>query len=230
MNFTEIEKLLQIKFTDQSLIETAFTHRSYLNEHRDYQNPSNERLEFLGDAVLQFLTSEYLYKNYTESPEGVMTSFRAALVRTETLGDTAKELGFGEHLLMSQGEIASGGQHGQHTLANTFEAVIGAIFLEAGVDSCRTFLEKYLFSKMEEIIQTKTFKDSKSALQELCQEKYNVTPAYKLLSEEGPDHNKQFQVGVYVNKKLIGEGAGNSKQRAQQQAAALALEKISNKR
>ena len=226
MNYKDIEKILQIKFEDQSLIETAFTHRSYLNEHRSYTNPSNERLEFLGDAVLQLLASEFLYDNYSQSQEGELTSYRAALVRTESLAESAATLGFGEHLLLSQGEDASGGREGPHILANTFESVLGAIYLETDLETCRSFLERTLFPKIEGIIETKTFKDHKSLLQEVTQEKYGQTPTYKVTEEQGPDHSKHFKIGVYLGKEQLGVGEGSSKQRAEQDAATTALEKI----
>lgn len=229
IDYKKIEETLAIKFSDQSLIETAFTHRSYLNEHRGYKNPSNERLEFLGDAVLQLLTSEFLYNNYAQSQEGELTSYRAALVRTESLAESATQLNFGEYLLLSQGEDASGGRESSHILANTFEAVLGAIYLETDLVTCRKFLEKALFIKIDSIIAAKMFKDKKSFLQEITQEKYDQTPIYNVTEEWGPDHNKHFKVGVFLGKELLGVGEGSSKQRAEQEAAGAGLEKIGKK-
>lgn len=224
----KIESTLGVTFTDRSLLETAFTHRSYLNEHQDYPNPSNERLEFLGDAVLQVLTSEHLYHHY-QDPEGLLTNYRASLVRTESLAETAQELGYGEFLLLSQGEDASGGRESAYILANTFEAVLGAVYLETDLETCRQFLEKTLFPKIETIIAENRYRDSKSLLQEATQEKFGITPVYQVIKEWGPDHNKHFQVGVHLENKLAATGEGNSKQRAEQMAAQGALEKLEDK-
>jgi len=208
------------------LLQTAFTHRSYLNEHRSYKNPSNERLEFLGDAILQFLISEFLYSQYPEEQEGVLTSYRAATVCTPSLAAESQRLGYGEKLLLSKGEEASGGRTKEYILANTFEAVLGAMYLEnLDINLCREYLTKELFYKITDIVAEKSYKDFKSQFQEIAQEKHGATPLYKVLKEWGPDHDKRFLVGVYLGKEQIAEGVGNSKQRAEQEAARLGLEK-----
>lgn len=225
MDKQKIEELLNLEFKNEELVQTAFTHRSYLNEHSDYKNPSNERLEFLGDAILQFLSSEFLYNTYTKAPEGELTNIRAALVNTGSLGEESKKLGFGEHLLMSKGEEASGGRSREYILANTFEAVIGLIYLEHGIDACRTHLTKNLFYKVKDIVDNNKFKDYKSSFQELAQAKVGSTPIYRVLEEVGPDHNKVFKVGIYIGEKLYGSGQGSSKQKAEQAAAKNALDR-----
>ncbi|MDP2873895.1 MAG: ribonuclease III [bacterium] len=224
MDQKDLEKTLGVKFKKDSLLQTSLTHRSYLNEHHDYPNPSNERLEFLGDAVLQFLTSEFLYKNYPDQPEGNLTNFRAAVVCTTSLAEESRRLGYGKHLLLSHGEEASGGSEREYILANTFEAVLGAIYMNSGISHCRTFLKKELFYKIEAIVDKESYKDNKSRFQELAQEKVGVTPVYKVLEEWGPDHAKHFRLGVYLEEKLVGQGEGISKQRAEQEAANNALD------
>ncbi|MEK7595844.1 MAG: ribonuclease III [Patescibacteria group bacterium] len=222
----KIEELLEVKFKDKELVKTAFTHRSFLNEHPDYKNPSNERLEFLGDAILQFLSSEFLYHNYPKAPEGNLTNFRAALVNTTSLAEESRRLGFGEFLFLSHGEEASGGRNREYILANTFEAVIGLIYLENDVETVRVYLTKQLFYKVKHIVENNKYKDFKSAVQELSQAKMNQTPLYKVVDQWGPDHNKTFKVGIYVGEKLFGEGEGSSKQRAEQMAAKNALDNL----
>lgn len=224
MDIKDLEKVLEIKFKNLTLLQTALTHRSYLNEHHDYPNPSNERLEFLGDAVLQFLTSEFLYKNYPQQPEGDLTNFRAAVVCTSSLAEESRRLGYGKYLLLSHGEEASGGREREYILANTFEAVLGAIYLNSGITKGRQFLQKNLFCKIDAIIEKESYKDNKSRFQELAQEKVGVTPVYKVLEEWGPDHAKHFRVGIYLEDKLVGQGEGASKQRAEQEAANNALD------
>ena len=224
MDLEKVEKVLEIKFLDTELIRTAFTHRSYLNEHKDYKNPSNERLEFLGDAVLQFLSSEYLYNTYPSSPEGSLTNFRAALVCTPSLAEESKRLGFGEYLLLSRGEEASGGRDREYILANTFEAVLGSIYLDHDVDTCRKYLTKNLFYKVKAIVDNNRYKDYKSGFQELAQAKINQTPVYKVIEEQGPDHNKMFKIGLFIGEKMYGSGEGASKQKAEQASAKNALD------
>ena len=219
---------LKDKIKNSDLFKTAFTHRSYLNEHSEYKNPSNERLEFLGDAVLQLLSSEYLYKNYPDRPEGELTNYRSALVNTRSLASEAKRLGYGELLLLSKGEETSGGRESEYILANTFEAVLGAFYLEDGLDFCREFVERELLYKVGEIVQKKLYKDSKSVLQEAAQEKFGVTPQYKLLDTWGADHEKMFKIGVFIDGKPFGEGEGNSKQKAEQLAAIKGLDKLNS--
>jgi ribonuclease III len=225
IDFTKIEKKLQIKVQDKELFTTAFTHRSYLNEHPQYELPSNERLEFLGDAVLQLLSSEYLYANHP-NPEGDLTNFRAALVCTESLAEEAARLGYGEFLLLSRGEEASGGRDREYILANTFEAVLGAIFLQNGIEKCREFVTKELLYKVDRIIRERSYKDAKSEFQELAQERLGITPTYTVVDSWGPDHEKSFKVVVHLGREEYGVGEGASKQKAQQEAAINALDKL----
>ena len=214
-------------FRDTLLLETALTHRSALNERISQANESNERLEFLGDAVLEIATTEFLYHNFPEEPEGTLTAYRSALVKTTTLAEAAGELGLGDRLYMSKGEEATGGRSNPSLLADTFEAVIGALYLDQGFDEVKDFLHAHLFPKFQAIQQQKLYKDAKSGLQELVQAAGYSTPEYIVKSEVGPDHDKQFTVVVKVGGVERGEGSGKSKQQAQQAAAAQALEKMS---
>lgn len=214
------------KFENKKLLEHAFTHRSYLNENPSWKLGSNERLEFLGDAVLEFITSEHLYKTYEKEPEGRLTAYRSSLVKTETLAVLAEELNFGGKLKLSKGEDDSGGRQSEYLLADTFEAFIGALYLDQGIPVCRQFLEKTLFSKLDQIVATKAYKDYKSVLQEIAQEKVNFTPVYKVLDQWGLDHQKTFKVGVIIKGKQEGTGEGSSKQRAEVEAARDALESL----
>ncbi len=225
-NFDKIKILLEIVSDNETLFKTAFTHRSYLNEHPEYTNPSNERLEFLGDAVLQLLSSEYLYEKYPNSPEGELTNFRASIVCTQSLAQEAKRLGYGAHLLLSNGEDATGGRDREYILANTFEAVLGAIFLEKGIDTAKAFVSKNLLYKITEIVDKEKYKDAKSMFQEKAQELKGLTPQYKVVDSWGLDHEKTFKIGVYIGDELYGMGEGTSKQKAEQQAAITALEKL----
>lgn len=225
----KISTILKIKLKTEELFVTAFTHRSYLNEHAEYKNPSNERLEFLGDAVLQLLSSEYLYTNYPDKPEGDMTNFRSAVVCTSSLGAEARRLGYGELLLMSNGEEATGGRDREYILANTFEAVLGALYMANGLEVCREFVTRELFYKVAEIIKNHDYKDAKSAFQELAQMRHGVTPTYKVVEAWGPDHEKSFKVAVCLADKQWGTGEGKSKQKAEQAAAYEALQKIKAK-
>ena len=225
-DLTQLETVLGTKITDIGLFETAFTHRSYLNEHTEYKNPSNERLEFLGDAVLQLLSSEFLYMKYPQSPEGDLTNFRASIVCTPSLAEEAKKLGYGSFLYLSKGEEATGGRNREYILANTFEAVLGALFLEKGLDFCRNFVQEKLLYKVDSIVKAEAFKDAKSKYQEAAQEKFGVTPRYDVIESWGMDHDKTFKVGVYLNDNLKGVGEGKSKQRAEQNAAVDALDKL----
>ncbi|MBU1110672.1 ribonuclease III [Patescibacteria group bacterium] len=226
MDFTNLEKKINLEFKNTELLLHAFVHRSYLNEHRNFKLDSNERLEFLGDACLELVVSDYLYKKYPGEDEGILTNYRSALVNTASLGETARELGLGEYLLLSRGEEDGGGRDSEHLLANTFEAMLGACYLEAGLEASQRVVEKLLLPKLEHIIEKKLYHDAKSHLQELTQELVSITPIYKILSEWGPDHSKEFKAGVYLENKLIGEGEGNSKQRAEIDAAENALEKL----
>ncbi len=214
------------RFKDQSLLETALTHRSALNERNpDKPRESNERLEYLGDAVLELVTSEYLFKRFPKEPEGKLTAYRSALVKTETLAQVAKQLNLGEKLKLSKGEEKSGGRHNQSLLANTFEAIVGALYLDQGLESVRKFLHKHLFPKVDAIIKQQTYLDPKSYLQELVQAKGLPTPSYRLVKEAGPDHNKTFTIQVMIENKVAGTGQGKSKQQAQREAAKTAIEK-----
>lgn len=211
-------------FNNLDLLITAFTHRSYLNEHKKTVKEHNERLEFLGDAVLELVVTEYLYANYSE-PEGILTNWRSALVRTESIGAAAKRLGFESFLRLSRGEKRGSERARDQILANCFEAVIGAIYLDKNYEAARDFIAKELITTFEEILKTGSWLDPKTRLQELAQSKEGSTPQYKVMSEEGPDHDKMFRVGVYVGNELRGEGMGPSKQAAQQKAAETALQK-----
>ncbi len=221
----ELRDILTVDFTSSALIRNAFVHRSYLNENQDFSLPSNERLEFLGDAVLQFLTSFYLYTQFTED-EGLLTNYRSALVNTVSLAETAKQLQLGQYLYLAKGEEASGGRDREYILANTFEAFLGALFLEQGIDSCQKLLERVLFPKLNSIIENQTFKDFKSLFQEKAQETHSATPTYEVVKEWGPDHDKQFSVAVNINGKNICTGNGKSKQKAEQDAAKKAIHKL----
>lgn len=227
-DFKKVKEILKSDIDNEELYKTAFTHRSYLNEHTGNGYKSNERLEFLGDAVLQLLSSEFLFDHFKNSPEGDMTNYRSAVVCTSSLGAEAKRLGYGEMLLLSNGEEATGGREREYILANTFEAVLGALFLDKGLDACRTFVERELLYKIEDVIKTEQYKDAKSVFQEKAQDKFGITPSYKIEDSWGPDHEKNFKVGVFLGNDLWGEGQGKSKQKAEQNAAEKALEKIDN--
>ncbi len=214
---------LGFEFKDIDLLITALTHRSYVNEHRKSAREHNERLEFLGDAVLEIAVTEYLYKNYSE-PEGILTSWRAALVRTESIGDAGEKLGYLPLIRMSKGEKNGSDRARMQILANAFEAVIGAIYLERGFEDARKFIEEHILVKLEGILESGSWRDPKSYLQEVSQRVDGVTPVYRVLGEEGPDHDKVFSLGVFVGDKLMGQGSGPSKQVAQQAAARAALE------
>lgn len=227
-NLTDFEQALNVNFSNKDLLRQVFVHRSYLNENNGFDLNHNERLEFLGDAVLELVVTEYLYKNY-QNPEGELTNWRSALVRGVMLAEIAQELEFGEYLLLSKGEQKSGGKARQLILANTFEAFIGALYLDKGYDSAQNFINHHLVIRIDDIILNKSYLDSKSRLQEESQERTGYTPSYKVHSETGPDHAKIFCIGVYLNSELIGEGSGPSKQNAEQAAAFNALEKLSTK-
>lgn len=216
------------KFNNQDLFKQAFVHRSFLNEAKENLE-SNERLEFLGDSILSFIVSEHLYKSYPEFDEGILTNLRSLVVNTKSLAKTARNLGFGEHLLLSKGEEESKGRENESILANTFEAVIGALYLDQGIDAVKVFLFEVLIPDVAEYVEKRVFKDPKSLLQEHVQSKKQNSPVYKVLHEEGPAHAKQFTIGVYVENELVGEGQGKSKQEAEEQAAEQALEKIAKK-
>jgi ribonuclease III len=210
-------------FVNQDLLHTALTHRSALNESISSSPESNERLEFLGDAVLELATTEYLFKKFPNEPEGILTAYRSALVKTTTLAELAQELGLGEKLYMSKGEEATGGRQNTGLLADTMEAVLGALYLDQGYETVKEFLHAYLFVKFDDIKEQKLYRDAKSSLQEVVQAQGFEAPTYEVVHESGPDHDKQFTVRVLVDNKEVGRGEGKSKQTAQQAAAQAAL-------
>lgn len=218
-DFSTFEKKLGLKFKDKDLLTQAFVHRSYLNENPDFKLNHNERLEFLGDAVLELVVTEELYKQFPEKAEGELTNWRASLVNAKMLTSTAEELGFNEYLLLSRGETKEMGKARQYILANTFEALMGAIYLDSGYETADKFIKKYLMNKLSEIIETGAYKDAKSQFQEEAQDRLSITPAYKVIKEWGPDHQKQFIVGVFLGEEKAAEGEGSSKQEAEERAA-----------
>lgn len=225
MTFEKLQKNISITFHNQELLHQAFYHRSYLNEAREIRQ-SNERLEFLGDAILSFLTSRFLYETYPEFPEGTLTNIRSSLVKTKSLGDAAKKLGFGDLLFLSHGEEESGGRNNMSLLADSFEAFLGALFLDKGIDEVNQFLHMYLFGNARAIVETKSYLDFKSLLQEIVQEDTKTSPAYTVVKSEGPDHNRIFWIEAAIGTKKLGEGVGKSKQEGEQAAAQNALEKM----
>ncbi|MEK7559947.1 MAG: ribonuclease III [Patescibacteria group bacterium] len=216
------EKAINVKFKNQSLLETALTHRSYINENPE-AGENNERLEFLGDAVLELIITEFIYEKFPQKPEGELTNLRASLVNANILGKVAGDLGVNDFLRLSRGELKDIGRARQIILANAFEAIVGAIYLDNGHDSAKNFILRILEPKIPEILEKKLYKDAKSLFQEEAQERVGITPTYEVVKEWGPDHDKHFIVGVYLEKELVAEGEGASKQEAQQQAAHLAL-------
>ncbi len=212
-------------FKNEHLHRQAFVHRSYLNETKE-KLESNERLEFLGDSILSFVISDHLYKTYPDFDEGILTNLRSLVVNTKSLAKTAKRLEFGQSLLLSKGEEDSKGRENESILANTFEAFIGALFMDQGIQAVSDFLHEVLVPEIETYVQKKVFKDPKSLLQEYVQSKKQSSPLYKVLNEEGPAHAKLFTIGVFVENEKFGEGTGKSKQEAEENAAEVALEKI----
>ncbi|MEK7662448.1 MAG: ribonuclease III [Patescibacteria group bacterium] len=225
IDFSKFEKKTKVSFKDKNLLKQAFVHRSYLNENPKLGIDHNERLEFLGDAVLELSVTDYLYKKYPDSTEGDLTSYRASLVNSDTISEAAAKLGMNEYLLLSKGEAKDVGKARQYILANVFESFIGAIYLDQGYDAADKFIASCLFGKIDTIIKKGLFKDAKSLIQEKAQEHAGVTPAYKIIKEFGPDHDKMFTVGVYFGDELVAEGSGKSKQEAEQKAAKAALSK-----
>lgn len=220
---------LGFEFNDIMLLVTALTHRSYVNEHRgNGEIIHNERLEFLGDAVLELVSSDFLYRNYNE-PEGIMTALRAAMVRTESIGDAGKELGYEPLVRLSHGEKNGSERAHDVILADCFEAVIGAIYLDQGYDAAKDFISKHILVKIDTILEEGSWRDPKSYVQELAQRIDSATPVYHTLSEEGPDHDKTFKVGLFVNDKLMSTGEGHSKQEAQTEAAKIAVKEYRKK-
>jgi ribonuclease-3 len=216
------EEILKLEFNNIELLMTAFTHRSYVNEHKKSVSEHNERLEFLGDAVLELVVTHYLFENYDE-PEGVLTNWRSALVRTESIGAAASKLGFEPMLRLSKGEKRGSLRARMQILANSYEAVIGAIYIDLGYEPAKKFITDTLISTFAEILETGSWLDPKSKYQEVVQSDEGFTPQYRVLSEEGPDHDKQFTVGVFINDELRAKGNGPSKQAAQVEAAEKAL-------
>lgn len=223
-DLTAFEEKIGVTFGDKTLLLKAFTHRSYLNEYRGTGLEHNERLEFLGDAVLELVVTEYLYATYPKETEGDLTAYRSALVNANTLSQVGSGLGMNDFLLLSRGEAKDTGRARQFLLANAYEALVGAIYLDQGLSAAKSFIEKTIFPLTADIVAKKLWLDAKSAFQEKAQEHEGVTPAYETLREEGPDHDKTFVVGVYIGRSLIAQGVGQSKQEAEQEAARKALE------
>ncbi len=223
MALDAFEKKIGHVFKERRLLEQAFTHRSYLNENREAGREHNERLEFLGDAVLELVVTEYLFAKYPEKPEGELTAVRAALVNTISISEAATHLGINDYLLLSRGESKDTGRARQIILANAFEAVIGALYLDSGYEVARDFIAAQLFHKTDEVVEKKLWHDAKSRLQELSQEQLKVTPKYELVGQSGPDHDRTFVVAVYLGETKAGQGEGRSKQEAEQDAASKAL-------
>lgn len=218
-SLSELEQKLSVKFKDQDMLLQALTHRSYLNENPGFRLGHNERLEFLGDAVLELIVTENLYARFPEKPEGELTSFRAALVNSKMLSEVAVELEINEFLMLSRGESKDVGRARQFILANAFEALIGAIYLDQGYEPSKEFILRVLLPRLDEVLDKKLYKDPKSLFQEESQERVGITPTYEVIREWGPDHDKHFVVGVFLGEELVGEGEGPSKQAAQEEAA-----------
>lgn len=224
IDFSNFEKKTGIYFKDKKLLEQAFVHRSYINENTGSKLSHNERLEFLGDAVLELVVTDYLFNKYGEKDEGELTAYRSSMVNAITIGEVAQNLGMNEYLLLSKGEAKDIGKARGYILANTYEAYLGAVYLDQGYDVTSKFIADTLFGKIDTIIEKKLWRDSKSLVQEKAQEYLNVTPSYKVLHESGPDHDKQFTTGIFFGDSCVAEGRGKSKQEAEQDAAHKALE------
>lgn len=222
--YESLSKKIGVSFKNIKAVDQAFIHRSSLNESKKSQQ-SNERMEFLGDSVLSFLVSSYLYGKYPDFSEGELTNLRSSVVKTKTLADLSKTLDLGTYLYLSRGEEEGGGRNNPSLLADTFEALLGAIYIDQGILPVKKILESYLFGLLPKILEKKTYIDAKSEFQELVQEEGRISPLYKVLGEEGPDHAKEFTVGVYAASTLWGKGKGKSKQEAEMEAATVALEK-----
>ncbi len=224
-DFSEYAKKLELTFSNLDLFVEALTHRSYLNENRDAVHAHNERLEFLGDAVLELAVTHFLFHKFPDRDEGDLTAYRASLVNTVSLAHISQTLGLNDMLLLSKGEAKDTGRARQIILANAFEALLGAIYLDQGYEVAESFLAKHLYNKIDDVIKTRAWQDAKSHFQEVAQDKENTTPHYQTIHEEGPDHDKHFTVGVYLGSKEIAQGVGKSKQEAEQEAAKNALAK-----
>ena len=215
----KLQKLVGVVFNDPINLLTAITHRSYLNEHKEARQNHNERYEFLGDAVLELVVTDFLFNKYPEKPEGELTAIRAALVNTVTLSEVAGNMNINAFLLLSKGEERDTGRARQYILANAFESIIGAVYLDQGYDAAKEFIAGHLFDKTDTIVEKRLWQDAKSRFQELAQEQTSITPNYETLGQSGPDHDRVFTVGVFLNKEKIAEGKGRSKQEAEQAAA-----------
>lgn len=215
----KVENILGINFLNKDLLVEALTHRSYLNENRNWKLLHNERLEFLGDAVLELIVTKRLFNKFTKFDEGKLTGIRAALVNTQMLYKVASEMGIEKYVLMSKGEAEEMGKAKESLLADVFEAILGAVYLDNGFDVAEKIVDRFILSKTEKVISESVYKDSKSRFQEESQAKYKITPEYKVIKESGPDHKKEFEVAVFVGNKKIAEGKGGSKQDAEQDAA-----------
>lgn len=223
-DLSQFEKTLGVKFKNQDLLLEALTHRSYINENSKWHLPNNERLEFLGDAVLELVVTEYLFNNFPKNSEGEMTSWRAALVNADMLSRIAKSIDLNENILLSKGEAKDVGKARDYILANAFEAVVGAMYLDQDYKNCKRFIEEKLVGYLPEIIEKRLYEDPKSKFQEEAQERVGITPTYEVLKEWGPDHAKHFIVGVFLGEDLVAQGEGLSKQAAQEEAARNGLE------
>ena len=217
------ENSIGVHFKNRDLLAQAFIHRSFLNENPRTGLEHNERLEFLGDAVLELAVTDYLYREYPESPEGELTSYRAALVNANTMADFANEIAMNDYLFLSRGEAKDTGKARLYILANAIEALIGAIYMDQGYDSAEQFIERFLYKRASDVVKKKLWRDSKSLVQEKAQEHVGVTPSYKVVRETGPDHDKHFTIGIFFGEEKIAEGRGHSKQEAEQDAARAAL-------
>ena len=225
--FDNLFATINISIDDEVLIQNVFVHRSYLNEHKNYHLPSNEKLEFLGDSVLSLITSIYLYRNYPLLKEGEYTDIKASVVRMESLADVSQKIGLGKYLLLSKGEEANNGRHNTNILADCFEALIAAIFLNKGFDSAYTFVTTFIFcDQLDHIVKNKLYLSPKSHLQEIAQEEFKVLPNYQIIDELGPEHNKSFKVSISIQDTQYGIGEGKSKKQAEENAARIALEKL----
>ncbi len=223
INFEDFEKSTKVVFKNKGLLRQAFVHRSYINENPSAGLSHNERLEFLGDAVLELVVTDFLYKKYTEHTEGELTALRSALVNAVIISDVASKIGMNDYLLLSRGEAKDKGKARQYILANTYEAYLGALYLDQGYASVEKFILDTLLPYTDEIVKKKLWRDAKSLVQEKAQEYLSITPSYKVVSESGPDHDKQFTVGICFDGEVIAQGKGKSKQEAEQQAAMNAL-------
>ncbi len=225
-NFSKLEKKIGIEFKNKNYLKQSVVHRSYINEHPDFELGHNERLEFLGDAVLEIVVTEYLYHNFPDTPEGELTNWRASLVNSEMLAKVAHEINLEDNIYLSKGEAKDGNSKARrYILANAVEALIGAIYLDQGIGSAKKFIKKFMIAKLDNILKNELYLDPKSKFQEKAQEKYGLTPHYKVLNETGPDHDKIFEVGLYIDNELVAKGKGSSKQEAQIKAAGKGIKK-----